>query len=129
MSEKASMQRLKKISQKITSILNKCENGISEALSDEDVLQPAIMMQFVNIDELIKGIQESNDLEALALFSKEEIKSFSKTRNIASHEYEEVNYELINMAIKDYLPALRDRIDNFLANNSQDHKYETKPRA
>ena len=88
MFEKASIERLKKISQKIGSILNKCSGGIYEALHDEDVLQPAIMMQFVNIDALLKGIQESNDLEALAIFTKEEIR-----------------------AIRDYLPILKEKID------------------
>ena len=111
MFEKASVERLKKISQKIGSILNKCSGGIYEALHDEDVLQPAIMMQFVNIDALLKGIQESNDLEALAIFTKEEIRAISTTRNIASHEYERLNLELIEIAIRDYLPILKEKID------------------
>ena len=122
MFEKASIERLKKISQKITSILAKCENGIARALQDEDILQPAIMMQCVNIDELIKGIQESNDLEALSIFSKEEIKSFSKTRNTASHEYEQVNFELMEIAIRDYLPALKNRIDEAISKYSDEDK-------
>jgi len=111
MFEKASVERLKKISQKIGSILNKCSGGIYEALHDEDVLQPAIMMQFVNIDALLKGIQESNDLEALAIFTKEDIRAISTTRNIASYEYERLNLELIEIAIRDYLPILKEKID------------------
>ncbi len=69
------------------------------------------MMQFVNIDALLKGIQESNDLEALAIFTKEEIRAISTTRNIASHEYERLNLELIEIAIRDYLPILKEKID------------------
>ncbi len=112
MFKKASVERLKKISQKIGAIFKNCENGISYALKDEDTLQGAIMMKFVNIDELIKGIQKNDDLEALKIFSEDEIRAFSKTRNIASHEYEEINYEFIELAIKDHLPYLKEKIDN-----------------
>ena len=112
MLEKTSVERLKKISQKIDAIFKNCQNGISQALRDEDTLQGAIMMKFVNIDELIKGIQKSNDLEALAIFDKDEIGAFNKTRNIASHEYEEIDFELIQMAIEKSLPHLKSKIDN-----------------
>ena len=106
--------RGKKISRERGAMLNKCSGGIYEALHDEDVLQPAIMMQFVNIDALLKGIQESNDLEALAIFTKEEIRAISTTRNIASHEYERLNLELIEIAIRDYLPILKEKIDKMI---------------
>ena len=54
MFERSSIERLKKISDKISSILKKCEGGVAQALADEDVLQPAIMMQFINIHALLK---------------------------------------------------------------------------
>lgn len=47
--DKANIERLKKISQKIGAIFKNCENGIDEALMDEDTLQAAIMMKFINI--------------------------------------------------------------------------------
>lgn len=128
MFEKANLERLKKISQKIEAIFKNCENGISEALKDEVTLQGSIMMKFVNIDELIKGIQKSNDLEALAVFSKDEIGAFNKTRNIASHEYEEINYDFMEIAIKDNLPPLKEKIDNsikeYYANLDNQNKTE-----
>ncbi len=110
MFERSSIERLKRISDKISSILNKCEGGVAQALADEDVLQPAIMMQFINIYALLKGLQESNDLQALAIFSKDEIRAINAARNIASHEYERLNFELIEIAIKDYLPTLNQKI-------------------
>jgi len=80
-------------------------------LADEKTAQPAIMMQFVNIDALIKGIQKNNDIEALAIFTKEMLCAISTTRNIAAHEYEELNFGAIEIAIRDYLPPLKKRID------------------
>ncbi len=47
----------------------------------------------------------------MAIFSKEEIRAISTTRNIASHEYERLNLELIEIAIRDYLPILKEKID------------------
>ena len=80
---------------------------------DEDTLQAAIMMKFINIYALVQGIQESND----ALFNKEDISSLSKTRNIALHEYERLNYNLIKIAIEKHLPPIKERIDKFLSVN------------
>lgn len=111
--DKANIERLKKISQKIGAIFKNCENGIDEALMDEDTLQAAIMMKFINIYALVQGIQESND----ALFNKEDISSLSKTRNIALHEYERLNYNLIKIAIEKHLPPIKERIDEFLSVN------------
>lgn len=111
--DKANIERLKKISQKIGAIFKNCENGIDEALMDEDTLQAAIMMKFINIYALVQGIQESND----ALFNKEDISSLSKTRNIALHEYERLNYNLIKIAIEKHLPPIKERIDKFLSVN------------
>jgi hypothetical protein len=47
----------------------------------------------------------------LAIFTKEEIRAISTTKNIASHEYERLNLELIEIAIRDYLPILKEKID------------------
>ena len=97
--DKANIERLKKISQKIGAIFKNCENGIDEALMDEDTLQAAIMMKFIEIYTLAQGIQES------------------KTRNIASREYERLNYNLIKIAIEKHLPPIKERIDKFLSVN------------
>ena len=57
MFERSSVERLKKISDKISSILKKCEGGVAQALADEDVLQPAMMIQFINIHALLKTLK------------------------------------------------------------------------
>lgn len=107
---KSSYERFIKISQRISAIFEICECGIDEALADEITKQPAIMMHFINIYELFKGIQEKNDIKALSFFTSEDVAALSKTRNIASHEYEKINFSLIKIAIKDYLPQLQENI-------------------
>ena len=44
MIEKENLERLKKISNLINSIFQKCKNGISKALQDEVLLKPSILM-------------------------------------------------------------------------------------
>lgn len=117
---KGSIERLKKISQKISAILEICNDDIDNAILDETIKQPAIMMHFINIYELLRGIQNLNDIEALSIFKQEEIQALSKTRNIASHEYEKINFDLIKKAIKDFLPNLKENID--LALNLYENK-------
>lgn len=107
---KSSYERFKKISQRISAIFEICECGVDEALADEITKQPAIMMHFINMYELFKGIQEKNDVEALSFFTSEDVGALSKTRNIASHEYEKINFSLIKAAIEDYLPKLQNNL-------------------
>lgn len=107
---KSSVERLKKISSRISAILEICASGVEAALNDETIKQPAIMMHFINMHELLKGIQESNDIEALSIFAKDEVQALSKTRNIASHE--KINFTLIKIAIEDILPQMKQKIDD-----------------
>lgn len=109
---KSSVERLKKISSRISAILEICASGVEAALNDETIKQPAIMMHFINMHELLKGIQESNDIEALSIFAKDEVQALSKIRNIASHEYEKINFTLIKIAIEDILPQMKQKIDD-----------------
>ena len=80
------------------------------SLSDEMIIQPAIMMHFISIYELFRGIQEQNDIEALSLFSKEETQTLYRIRNIALYEYEKIDFSMIKIAIESHLPKIRQNI-------------------
>ena len=114
MIEKENLERLKKISNLINSISQKCENGISKALQDEILLKPSILMQFVYINQLINKIQQSNDLQALALFNKDEIKGFDKISDLALNNYEAIDLNLLEEFIRNNLPLLKEKIDTIL---------------
>ena len=107
---KSSLERLKEISQKISAIFEICGDDIDASLSDETIIQPAIMMHFISIYELFRGIQEQNDIEALSLFSKEETQTLYRIRNIALYEYEKIDFSMIKIAIESHLPKIRQNI-------------------
>lgn len=112
MIEKENLERLQKISELINSISDKCKNGISKALQDKVLLKPSILMQFVHINQLINKIQQSNDLEALALFNKDEIKGFDKISDLALNNYEAIDLNLLEIFIRENLANLKEKIDN-----------------
>ena len=112
MIEKENLERLQKISELINSISDKCKNGISKALQDKVLLKPSILMQFVHINQLINKIQQSNDLEALALFNKDEIKGFDKISDLALNNYEAIDLNLLEEFIRENLANLKEKIDN-----------------
>ena len=83
------------------------------------IIQPAIMMHFISIYELFRGIQEQNDIEALSLFSKEETQTLYRIRNIdnfnqvisiISKEDEKIDFSMIKIAIESHLPKIRQNI-------------------
>lgn len=86
-------------------------------MQDEKEKQPAIIMHFISIKEQLQKIQDSNDIQILSIFDKEEIRGLSAVRNIASHDYEGLNLEIIESIIRVNLPIIKDKIDNFFACN------------
>lgn len=71
-------------------------------------------MQFINIHTMLKGILESGDIDCIGLFEKNDIKAINTTRNIAAHEYEELNYGLIQKAISERLPQIQKKLSEFV---------------
>ena len=114
MPEKANIERIKKILVAIDKIFKNCKDGVEIALKDEVTKQPAIIMQFINIHTMLKGILESGDIDCIGLFEKNDIKAINTTRNIAAHEYEELNYGLIQKAISERLPQIQKKLSEFV---------------
>lgn len=108
------IKRVKKISDKISHILEICDNGIVKALEDTKLKQPAIIMHLISAKEQLQKIQDSGDIETLSLFSKEDIKGLSAIRNIASHDYDGINFSIIESVIREKLPTLKKKIDDFV---------------
>ncbi len=96
--------------------------GIVKALEDERNGQASIIMHLVVAKEQLQRIQDNGDLESLSIFEKDDIKGLSAIRNIASHDYEGLNFAIIENVIREYLPPLKERIDNFLNDMKQSEK-------
>lgn len=107
---KSSLWKIKRNISKNFCYFEICGDDIDASLSDEMIIQPAIMMHFISIYELFRGIQEQNDIEALSLFSKEEPQTLYRIRNIALYEYEKIDFSMIKIAIESHLPKIRQNI-------------------
>ncbi len=107
---------LQTMSLRINYILEICKEygGIVKALEDEKKAQASIIMHLVVAKEQLQRMQDDGDFEALSIFKKEDIQGLSAIRNIASHDYEGLNFAIIETVIREYLPPLKERVDNYL---------------
>lgn len=84
-------------------------NGIVAALSDEIEARPAILMALLQIGETINKL----DIELLRNFGLEsEAKGAYDVRNFIAHDYLGVDLGLVESIIREYLPALSEKIIN-----------------
>ncbi len=95
--------------EKIEQIVKKAGN-ITNALSDDTIYKPAILMHLVAIAEQFQKIQNDLDLETLSKFDKEDIRGAIAVRNFIAHDYEGINIALIENIIREYLPKLKKTI-------------------
>lgn len=110
-----SLSKLNQLNQHLKNILKICDDkGIVNALSDEYITQPAIMMHFIIAHQCLKKIQDNNEVEILSLFTKEEINGLNTIRNISSHDYEGLNLAIIEHTIRNFLPILVEKAENYL---------------
>lgn len=108
------IERLALISEKIETILEICENGIVAALDDKKIKRAAILMHLMACNEQLQKIQDSGDLQILSIFAPENIRGLRGVRNATAHDYEGVNLAIIEDVIRNYLPPLKEKIDNFI---------------
>lgn len=68
-------------------------------------------MHFTTINALIKGIQETNDLNTLEIFKENEIVAFKLIKNMAFSE-EKIDFDMVASIIEELLPILKKKINN-----------------
>lgn len=78
-------------------------------------------MSIINIKETIKNIQDSADTEVMIIFREEDMKRLSKSRNIAAHDSQAMNLNIVTNLIRYDLPRLKQSIVNFKNNPSNLH--------
>lgn len=83
-----------------------------QALKNE-IKQKAIFMSLINIKETIKNIQDSADAEVMVIFCEEDMKRLSKSRNIAAHNSQAMDLNIVTNLIRYDLARLKQSIVNF----------------
>ncbi|MGX3010496.1 HepT-like ribonuclease domain-containing protein [Helicobacter sp. 23-1044] len=86
-----------------------CDNngGVVSALQDEATAQPAIMMHITIIYQQFEKLKKQNRMDILNRVPKNMISQIKKSRNITAHDYDSVNYAMIEKTIRTDLPKLK----------------------
>ncbi|EAJ5148190.1 DUF86 domain-containing protein, partial [Campylobacter jejuni] len=95
-----------------------------QALKNE-TKQKAIFMSLINVKETIKNIQDSADAEVMVIFREEDMKRLSKSRNIAAHNSQAMDLNIVTNLIRYDLPKLKQNIVNF-KNNPHNFNFISK---
>jgi uncharacterized protein with HEPN domain len=111
MYDSTDLERVKLIQVKIVYILDICQDGIVTALEDEKITRPAILMHLASIAEQFSKIKDSN---LLNIFDNEDVKGAIDTRNFIAHDYEGINFPIIEFIIRERLPILNKNIKQLL---------------
>ncbi len=79
----------------------------SDALKADRMYQKAIVMSLINIGELSKSFTE----DYLATMPQIPWKAIRGFRNIASHQYEIIDFDDVQKTIKDDIPILKSALE------------------
>jgi uncharacterized protein with HEPN domain len=107
MYDSTDLERVKLIQIKIVYILDICQDGIVTALEDEKTTRPAILMHLASIAEQFSKIKDN---KLLSIFDNDDVKGAIDTRNFIAHDYEGINYPIIEFIIRERLPVLNENI-------------------
>lgn len=106
-----SFERLKHIEQAISDVEKYTASENSKSFCENDILQDAVMLQFIIIGEAINFVEE----EKLAKYNYPwyKVRSF---RNMIAHEYFNIKMTAVWQIIKNDLPQLKKMIQTILKN-------------
>jgi len=100
--------RVENIAKKIHFIENIVQDKgtIVEALEDEQNARAAILMHLTAIAEQFDKLLHSGELDILKYFDKQDIKGSYELRNFIAHDYEGIDYYIVEEVIKERLPVI-----------------------
>lgn len=69
-------------------------------------------MNIIRIAEQFAKLKDDNEFKILENFTNEDLKGISSVRNYIAHDYDSVNDEIIENAVRYRLPKIRETIEN-----------------
>ena len=111
-----SISRVENILKKIAFIENivKEKGSIVIALEDEQNARAAILMHLTAIAEQFDKLLHSGELDILSHFEKEDIKGSYELRNFIAHDYEGIDFYIVEEVIRERLPIMQKGAKNAL---------------
>lgn len=103
-----SISRIEIIEKKIHFINNivKEKESIINALEDEQNSRASILMHLTSIAEQFDKLLHSGELDILSNFEKQDIKGSYELRNFIAHDYEGIDYHIVESVIEERLPVI-----------------------
>lgn len=115
------IKRLETAVEKIEEIEKICNlNGVTKALEDESILKPAIMKHFDVIHQQFEKLEKAQEYHILSKIDKDDLKGLKQVRNWSSHDYDNIENEIIEHAIHMKLPKLKENIQKVLKETKKD---------
>jgi len=116
MSNKKALSRIEIIKKKIDFIYNIVDEkgSIVKALEDEQNARASILMHLTSIAEQFDKLLHSGELEVLAHFEKQDIKGSYELRNFIAHDYEGIDFHIVEDVILERLPQIKKGADKAL---------------
>ncbi len=102
------LSRIEIIKKKIEFIQNiVSEKGsVVKALEDEQNARASILMHLTSIAEQFDKLLHSGELDILSNFEKQDIKGSYELRNFIAHDYEGIDFHIIEDVIVERLPII-----------------------
>ena len=94
-------------------ILDDLDLKITQAIENK-IIKPAIRMHLVKIAEQFTKLKEDNAFELLENFSASDIRGISAVRNYIAHDYDSVDDNIIEDAIRYDLPNIKKQAKELL---------------
>lgn len=115
------IRRLETAVEKIEEIEKICNlKGVAKALEDELILKPAIMKHFDVIHQQFEKLEKDQECHILSKIDKDDLKGLRQVRNWSSHDYDNIENEIIERAIHTKLPKLKENIQKVIKETKQE---------
>ncbi|RAZ23327.1 HepT-like ribonuclease domain-containing protein [Campylobacter hyointestinalis] len=113
--------RLELAIEKIDQVFEVCKpKGITGALKDELLTKPAIMKHIDVVYQQFDKLEKAQEYHILDKFTKEDLKGIRNIRNWSSHDYDNIQNEIIENVIRTNLPKLKENIQKVLKETKKD---------
>ncbi len=110
------LSRIEIIKKKINFINNIVvqKGSVTQALEDEQNARASILMHLTSIAEQFDKLLHSGELDILSNFDKQDIKGSYELRNFIAHDYEGIDFHIIEDVIVERLPIIMNRVEKVL---------------
>ncbi len=110
------LSRIDMIKKKINFINNIVDEkgSVIQALEDEQNARASILMHLTSIAEQFDKLLHSGELDILSNFDKQDIKGSYELRNFIAHDYEGIDFHIVEDVIVERLPIIMKSVEKVL---------------